>query len=131
MATITNAVEDTIDLGDLITLLRHQPANAEVTFDFAYFVPDALKSWRGDYSQLALGFRERSTEKPAPKVAEVLSLLQGALKKTFEGYKGGDYQMSERTPVWMDNWGEVSHTAIVGVQFVDGYVVLQTWRMSY
>lgn len=56
---------------------------------------DGAFSYRGDYSELALN--------PAPKVkvADMLRVLQDALGKTFQGWKGGEYTMTEYTEVYL------------------------------
>lgn len=43
--------------------------------------------------------------------------------KTFTGYKGGDFEMSRRTPVWVANYGNAGNTGIVGIHD-DGYSVI-------
>lgn len=57
-------------------------------------------SYRGYYSDLAFersdGFR---------KASEILSDCLSALGKTFEGWKGGDFLMSEDTPLWIATEG--------------------------
>lgn len=61
---------------------------------------DDAYSWRGDYAELAV--------RPAKNVAigTMLRVLQEAIGKTFEGYKGGSYRMGEYSDVYMDKWGE-------------------------
>lgn len=69
-------------------------------------------SYRGYYSDLAF---ER-TEGTLP-ASEALGFARSAMGKVFEGYKGGDYQMGERTPVWFAKYGSCG-VKITG--FVDG-----------
>lgn len=52
-----------------------------------------------------------------------LQMLKGAVGKTFMGYKGGDFVMSRQTPVWVANYGDAGHTAVIGV-VDDGYQVI-------
>ena len=51
--------------------------------------------------------------------------------KAFEGYKGGRYKMNSRTPVWVANWGENCHSAIVGVRCDADEVLLAVARCEY
>ena len=60
-------------------------------------------SWRGVYSQLAL---EPSAE--IRTVSDTLTELQNIIGKTLEGYKGGDFLMSEGTLVWCSFYGQCS-----------------------
>ena len=95
----------------------------EVRFDFGYFKPTNLDSWRGSYDELALGYSE--TEKDI-KVSELIKTLKEAIGKTFTGYKGGDFVMGKNTPVWVSNYGESPSTGIIGVKDLDWLVILQT-----
>lgn len=104
---------DTVALGTLIDALSKLPAGAEVRFDFVYFAPARLGSYRGYYDHLALGY---STE--TMTVATLLEELRGALApdKTYGGWTGGEYRMTRDTPVWVSGSGESSGTAIVGLR---------------
>jgi hypothetical protein len=57
-------------------------------------------SWRGDYSELAF---EPAENIP---VAAMLAAARSALGATFEGYKGGSYEMYPGTPCWVAWYGE-------------------------
>lgn len=59
-----------------------------------------LMSYRGYYSDLSF-----DTGEPPRTVADLLSECRGAMGKVFEGYKGGDFQMGERTPLWIAPYG--------------------------
>jgi hypothetical protein len=57
-------------------------------------------SYRGYYSDLAFklcGYKR--------KVADTLAMAKDCMGETFEGYKGGDFEMSRNTPVWIANYG--------------------------
>lgn len=60
-----------------------------------------LASYRGYYADLA--FRPTGTTRPA---SEVLADCEAAMGRVFEGYKGGEYTMGERTPLWVACWGD-------------------------
>ncbi len=57
-------------------------------------------SWRGDYSELAFEPKENAI------VSEMLTEAKNALGKTFEGYKGGDFKMSNYSPVHLANYSQ-------------------------
>lgn len=113
-----------ISLGDLIVLLKHREQDQEVRIAFGYFSPDGVHSYRGFYEQLAIGYSYESGKEV--KVAELLKELQGAIGKTFHGYKGGEYVMTECTPVWCANHGEAPSVAIVGIADCNYCTILRT-----
>lgn len=55
-------------------------------------------SYRGYYSDLAF-------EPAKSSIKDALVFCRSALGKVFEGYKGGDFQMGENTPVWVAHYG--------------------------
>jgi hypothetical protein len=57
-------------------------------------------SYRGYYSDLAF---ERCNDKRT--VAEVLAMAKDCVGETFEGYKGGNFDMNWSTPVWVADYG--------------------------
>jgi hypothetical protein len=113
-----------IELGELITLLKHRPQDDQVRFDFGGFIPRYVASYRGFYEQLAIGYDE-DWQKPVT-VAELLIQLRGAVGATFTGYKGGEYTMDASTPVWAANHGYSNQTAIVGLADCSWQTVLAT-----
>lgn len=115
----------TMTLGELIAALDRKEPGESVHFDFGYFTPDSLHSWRGSYEQLALGYTNEYVSKITVK--ELLVMLRDARVKTFHGYKGGEYFMDDDTPVWVANYNEGCHTAIVDVESNDMGVMLRTW----
>jgi len=78
-------------------------------------------SYRGYYDQLAL---ERSDSKRT--VSEVLEILEEATGKTYTGYKGGDFRMTDYTMVWGSSYGTSSGIAIVDVVKENDKVVIKT-----
>ena len=100
----------------------------EVFFDFGHFYPTRLMSWRGIYAELALDYQTGSGGMP---VGRFLELLRGAVGKTFEGYEGGSFVMGRSTPVWVSNYGESAHTAVLDAKDFGWVVVIVTgWRES-
>ena len=116
----------TTTLGNLINGIKQAPDDADVMFDFAHTIPDGVRSWRGDYSQLAIGWKpQQAGDFPNAKLmSEILEMANG---NTYEGYKGGDFKMDLSTPIWIDNYGEYTSTAIVGLQLHgDSRLIIQT-----
>ena len=118
-----------LTVGELILLLEQvEDKNLEVRFDFGYFHPTGLDSWRGSYCELAY---EYSNKDDAPTVKKVLVELKSAIGKTFSGYKGGDYVMGKTTPLWVANCGDSNNTAIVGIQTIGWAVIIDTKYIEY
>lgn len=125
-----------LDLGDLIRQLKAiNDQTKTIAYDFEYAVPTTLDSWRGAYSELALGFdvtvghslgREHD-----PTVAEILTECERAIGKTFTGWKGGKYVMSGKTPVWVANPGNAGNTGIVAITDRGWQVTIDTAYFEY
>lgn len=119
------ANSDQLTLGEIISKIETildsstREVRPNVVFDFAYFRPTVLDSWRGLYAELALGYDERGET----DAGEFLNELKSAVGKTFTGYKGGDFTMSRHTPVWVSNNGEACNTAVIEV-VDDGYQII-------
>ncbi len=109
-------------LKEILAILDAAPDDASVRFDFEYLCPDGLASYRGYYSDLAIGFSEGA----APTCNDFRNDLRECIGKTFTGYKGGDYEMGVGTPVWVANYGHSGGTGIVRVSFDDYEVILHT-----
>lgn len=121
----------TVTIGSLIDALEWAEPDASVMFDFCYLAPTSLRSSRGYYEHLAIGWKVPESEPYWPTVAEILRLLESAAGATFEAYKGGSYTMSQDTPLWVDNWGDASGTGIVGVEFLgESTVILKTSKVD-
>ena len=116
-----------LTLGELIGKLKSQDQDEIIRFDFAYLRPTGIHSWRGDYSQLAIGW---TSENKDMKVSELLKLCEDADGKDFQGWKGGDFTMDYGTPVWVANPNESANTAIVDVT-EETYVIIHTAYQNY
>lgn len=90
-----------LTLGQLISALEAAPANHRVVFDDNQTCPGLLHSYRGYYSDLAF----EPADAPFVTASELLVDAKDALGKTFEGYKGGDFTMTETTPLWRAFYG--------------------------
>ena len=108
-------------LGDLIDALEGVAPDTLVQFDFGGFEPTGVASYRGYYSDLAIGFAEDGL-----KAGELLKILKEAEGAVFTGYKGGDFRMDRQTPMWVDNWGKYNGVAVVAVEDQEYRVILRT-----
>ncbi len=108
-------------LGEIIDTLKRKDPDTEVYFDFVYFRPEGIHSYRGDYSQLAIGYGRADIT-----VGQLLKLCEDADGATFTGYKGGEFEMGRSTPVWVANHNETGSTAIVDIEDRDWRIVLVT-----
>lgn len=110
------AISSQLTLGELILKVEALPnPEASVYYykgDQSSF-PTDIDSWRGIYKELALNI---NTEEEPMKVHEFLKMLKSAVGKTFTGYKGGEFLMSRRTPIWVANYGNSGSTAVIDVE---------------
>jgi hypothetical protein len=82
--------------------------------------PADFDSYRGYYSDLMI-----SADDEKATVQGVLARAQACVGKTFQGYKGGDFTMDVRTPLWRDEYGHCANEAITGlVETADGIVLV-------
>lgn len=100
-----------LTLGELIAELERLPEKAVIELDFGGAVPTTLDSYRGYYDQLALGYTGEYGA-TTPTVGSLLAELKSAVGKTFQGWKGGDYVMTEKTNIFIANPGCTSDTYI-------------------
>lgn len=82
-------------LGELIEYLEKEDPDKVVPLGFRQ--PD---SYRGYYDQLAFEPVKNIT------VGAMLACAKEAMGKTYQGYKGGDFEMHQYTDVWLACWGE-------------------------
>lgn len=116
-------------LGGLCEEVRGIP----VKFDVDDLAPGPFVSYRGYYSDLAIvpiaAREDPSMVWRARSGAELREALQSALGKRFTGWKGGDFVMSEDTPLWMARDGELGR-AIVGIDVTPNAVLLRTLEVD-
>ena len=111
-------------IGELILGLEAVDKNLPCKFSDGT-LPSELTSWRGSYREIAFTYDEEGTP---PTVDKILAELRESIGKTYEGYKGGDFVMGRRTPVWVADWGTSGDTGVVGVEVANGicFIKLKT-----
>lgn len=125
------AREGQMTLGELIEALRVHARNEPkkvVRYDFAHFRPKGIHSYRGYYEQLALGYTNeyRGGDDDEMTVEKLLALCKDANGRAFQGYKGGNFDMHDGTPMWVAAHNESGGTAIVAVRDDDWCLRLVT-----
>ena len=131
-----------LSLGELIAEIekcgtqKDNGEDKEICYDFGTAIPTNLDSYRGSYDELALGYKLTGYDIDADhrttvKAKDFLELLKEAIGKEYTGWKGGEYTMSENTPVWVANSGSSGNTAVVGI-FNDGWrIIILTAYVEY
>jgi hypothetical protein len=106
-------------LGGLIFALKDVPPSTPISTGLAN-----PHSYRGFYSDLA--FEVIGEDITA---GDLLEDARESLGKTFEGYKGGDFVMHERTPLWVANHGCCGQ-AFVGLVYDGGKLLITVKDMD-
>lgn len=88
---------NSLNLGELIAALEAEDPTRTLPLGFAN-----PHSYRGYYDQLAFEPAENVT------VGSMLEAARSALGTTYQGWKGGDYEMSAWTECWLAFEGEGS-----------------------
>lgn len=113
----------------LIKNLELYDKNKRCSFDVPLH-PEEIISWRGVYSEPAIlcGLKEYTTT--VKDWIEFLSELDG---KEVEGYKGGEYILSEDSDLWIVvSDRDSGHTGISHVTCVDDFeVIIHTCHQEY
>ena len=133
------AKSDQLTLGEMILKLdpiiekqkdriNEKLDEAIVYYDFSYFYPTNANSWRGSYAELALNYKSDGEPLTVTKFTEMLKECVG---KTFIGYKGGEFEMSRQTPVWVAEYGESGSTAVIDIIDIGYMVIIATGYREY
>lgn len=109
-----------VTLGAMIEELKAIRADVPVIYSHGGY-PCAPHSYRGYYSDLAF-----ETQRDPVSAGDLLAMCVGALGAEFTGWKGGEYVMHEKTPLWAVVEAGCCGPAIVAVANVDGNCVLVT-----
>lgn len=108
-------------LGQMIDALKGRNPDAQVRFTFANMCVFGVDSYRGYYEDLALDvdfFRHADPKKKTKLQLDtrgLLSLLEQSVGQVFTGYKGGDYEASRDTALWVSKYGDCSNTIVTGI----------------
>jgi len=97
-----------------------------------------LISWRGSYNELSISSDDWNSDdwgKPL-NAGEFLQMCIESVGKTFVGYKGGDFKMYKRTPVWVANYGQCGSMGngccgVTGVKEIHGIVIILCGECPY
>lgn len=129
-------------LGEIISeiekagLISENGDDKKIYFDFGSAIPTKLDSYRGFYEQLALGYtltgydsQENHLKNITAK--ELLAELKSAIGKEPTGWKGGEFIMNEKTPVWVSNSGNCSNTIILGILNRNYQLIILTGYCEY
>ena len=109
-------------LGKLINVLEETNPSFSVVFDFDKTLsPGSFMSYRGYYVDLAI-----DTSHLKKTVREFLEQAKNCMGREFYGYKGGDYLMGEKTPLWVSEYGEASEIGVSELIQVDNKLVIST-----
>ena len=105
---------DQLTLGQIIQKIEGlADKTATIQYDFEYYFPKSIDSWRGSYDELALDIHSGGGNELT--ALQFIDILKEAIDNTYTGYKGGEFTMSEETPVWVANYGNSGNTAVVDV----------------
>lgn len=87
-----------------------------------------LHSYRGDYSELSLGYCENDDYLNSSKVTvgQMIQSLEDIIGNTLYGHKGGEFIMKENTICWLSGNKDWTELKVVGVEEIDGLVYLMT-----
>lgn len=113
------------NLGKLIVDLSkcNQKKNVEIIKGEDRVTPACFESYRGYYCRLSIDYL--GLDEPI-KVSEFLKQAKEANGKVFIGYKGGDFLMDEKTPIYVSSYGECEGFKVIGVEEKDDVVEIKT-----
>lgn len=116
-------------IGNLLDALEKFHPDFEVMFEFGHLRPTDIASWRGDYSMAALGYAVYSGDAPSTVETLMFALNRSIDGRSHTGYKGEEYTFNRDTQLWVDNYGDGSHTRITKVHLRYEMVVLRCkWK---
>jgi hypothetical protein len=110
-ATLPDNLEQ-MTLGDLISVLRAMPPDAQVR-NLNYF-----HSSRASYDNIAL-----EPDQGLRPASELLKEAKKACRSSFTGYKGGRFRMNKHTPIWIAWYGQCGEKLIAVLE--GGIVITQ------
>jgi len=114
-----------LTLGDAIEQLTKFGKYYVVVFDGTNLSPGEEMSYRGYYSDLA--FDEGNEPKTVDAFAHQLS---AALDQEYTGYKGGEFRMDPKTPLWVSEYGEASGVAMMSMHLAEDRIIIVTKKVD-
>jgi hypothetical protein len=124
-----------VNISTLIGELKRQPADAPVFIELVgmpladdLVTPVGLDSYRGYYEELAIEYSAATAN--LLTAGEFVTDLESAIGNTYEGYKGGSFTMTERTPLWCANYGESGGWAPAEVVERDDRVIVRAFKFE-
>lgn len=118
-----------VNLGQFIALLKCCDETVEIRFDFpCQYQPVCFGSYRGYYRYLAISYQEHDWRKENSEttVGKLLKEAEKVLGKTLTGYKGGDFLMTEKTPLFVSNYGDSEGVGVVAINDLGSKVIIET-----
>lgn len=112
-------------LGEFIKELEKCSPNSKVYIEPFGFIPTDFNSYRGYYSNLALGYtvRDYSGNETVITTEQLIKKAKDCIGKTFIGWKGGEFKMNKHTPLWISNIGNCSDIAIKEIKNIGDNIV--------
>lgn len=89
-----------------------------VSFEFGNANPTEFDSYRGYYDELALGFS--GDHGTSMDISTFYTMVCDAIGKEFIGWKGGEFIMTESTPIWISCTGNSSDTKLNDIKIETG-----------
>lgn len=125
-----------LTLGELLNLLKDIPTEwgkdkrpVDISFDFGTAYPTGFSSWRGSYEEIAVEYALSGYDGEQfahTDLKDFVKMIEDSIGKEFDGWKGGEFVMTENTPVWVANSGNVGNTAVVGIVNENYTVIILT-----
>ena len=103
--------------------------DTKVVFENGHNVPNRFDSYRGYYHHVALDTDGMSFDKEV-SVNDLLQTCISIQGSFVTGYKGGEFEIRDTTPVWVSDYGIASGIALTDVELRDGKVVLITYLLN-
>ena len=125
-----------ISIREILRELKHADPTRVVRYDFVGCVPTTVESWRGVYSEPALGwaatgYSSIAQRQPLHTVGDLVSELEAVVQgREHEGWKGGEFSYGPDQTLHVDNPGDCNHTMIVGVEIGSYDVTLLTAQVQ-
>jgi hypothetical protein len=129
--------QEQLTLGKLLSLIKkfyetENELKQQVIFDFCSTFPHSFHSWRGDYYQISLDYHLWDDDEQPLLAEQFIKMMENdVIGKVFFGWKGGEFTMTEDTPVWVSTQRGGHHTAVVGVTSSYSSIIIQTSYKEY